>query len=261
MESLSACALPEEQELAAKRDQLAALEGELAQAELDLTTLQAELHSFEREYLATVGIRLAQLDDLEARIAEAIARRRPQDTEAVDHATHARAQANDTAAAFENITHQPAQQPEFKASEDLRTIYLQVAKAVHPDLTTDEAEKARRHKYMAAVNEAYAQGDVERLKAILQEWRSSPEAITGDDTGAELIRSIRKIAQVNARLGIIRRELDMLCQSELFLLRQKVLESQTAGLDLLRAMSDDIDAQIRAARQRLKALKVEVAAE
>jgi len=129
---------------------------------------------------------------------------------------------------------------------------------VHPDLTTDETEKARRHKYMVAANEAYQQGDIDRLKAIIQEWKTSPEAITGDDTGAELIRTIRKIAQVNARLAAIRSEVDRRCQSELSLLREKALKSAANGRDLLRAVCDDLDAQIESAKQRLRDLEPEV---
>jgi hypothetical protein len=254
MESIVAGALPEERELAAKREQFAALESELVQAELERETLQAELLSLEREYLATVGIRLAQLDELQAKIAEAIARQRPKDSDAVEHASRARVQATETAAAFEGVADERGQRPQFKSSEDLRTLYLQVAKAVHPDLTTDETEKARRHEYMAAANEAYQQGDVARLKAIIEEWRSSPEAIIGEDTGAELIRTIRKIAQIEVRLAAIRAEVATLCQSEVFKLREKVLESRAVGRDLLEVIADEVDVQIRAAKKRLSEL-------
>jgi multidrug efflux pump subunit AcrA (membrane-fusion protein) len=61
---------PEELELEKKKSELSALEAELSQRELELATAQAELHTFERRYLRVVGVRYAELDDIEAQIAE-----------------------------------------------------------------------------------------------------------------------------------------------------------------------------------------------
>jgi hypothetical protein len=61
---------PEERELENKRARLAALEVELAQRELDLATLKAELQTFEARYLREVGVFYAELDEIEAEIAE-----------------------------------------------------------------------------------------------------------------------------------------------------------------------------------------------
>ena len=62
---------PEEQELEKKKAELAALEAELIQRELDLATFRAELTEFETRYLSIVGVRYAELDEIEAQIAEA----------------------------------------------------------------------------------------------------------------------------------------------------------------------------------------------
>ena len=45
---------PEERELSQKSEELSNLQTLLAQRELDLTTLQAELHAFERHYFRAV---------------------------------------------------------------------------------------------------------------------------------------------------------------------------------------------------------------
>jgi len=73
---------PEELELQRKQAESASLEAELIQRELDLVTLRAELADFESRYLRTVGVLYAELDEIEAQIAEAQARRKPSDSQA-----------------------------------------------------------------------------------------------------------------------------------------------------------------------------------
>jgi hypothetical protein len=52
-----------------------------------LATLRAELADFESRYLRTVGTLYAELDEIEAQIAEAEARRMPSDSKAQEQAT------------------------------------------------------------------------------------------------------------------------------------------------------------------------------
>ena len=66
---------PEEQELERKNVELASFEADLIQRELDLATLRADLAEFEARYLRQVGVLYAELDEIEARIAEAQASR------------------------------------------------------------------------------------------------------------------------------------------------------------------------------------------
>lgn len=63
---------------------------------------------------------------------------------------------------------------------------------------------------MAEVNKAYQDGDEETLQRIFQEWESSPESIIGEGIGNELIRIIRKIAQIKERLTVIEEQIDAL---------------------------------------------------
>src|SRR5437762_1774685 len=186
---------PEERELAAMKADLAALEIQLAQRELDFATLRVELHAFEQRYLRIVGVKFAEIDDLEAQIAEALNRRTPSDETTRRRAEEARTKATESAAAAGAIEPQ-AHAEDFKPSDDLKRLYREIAKRIHPDLATDDAERAKRNQVMAEVNRAYADGDEARLRAILSEWETSPDAVTGKGIGAELVRTIRKIHQV-----------------------------------------------------------------
>jgi hypothetical protein len=135
------------------------------------------------------------------------------------------------------------------------TTYREVAKRIHPDLVTDETEKKRRQQLMIEANQAYESGDEERLKAILQNWESSPESVQGEGIAVELIRLIRKIAQCRQRLIAIEKEIQLLEDTELYQLREQVISARDLGQDLLADMAQHLDEQISEAQQRLNQLK------
>jgi multidrug resistance efflux pump len=99
---------PEEEELRRKQAELEDLQSELAEAELELATLRSELIAFERRYLEVVGSRYAELDALEARIAEAVARSRPADPSARQNAESARARAQESAESLGDAGREPS---------------------------------------------------------------------------------------------------------------------------------------------------------
>jgi hypothetical protein len=105
---------------------------------------------------------------------------------------------------------------------------------------------------MAEINDAYARGDEERLRVILRDWHASPDNVAGDGPGAELIRVIRKIAQVEKRLKTIAAEMEQHRQGELFKLRQSVDEAHASGRDLLKQLVEHLDRQIAKAQDELR---------
>lgn len=240
---------PEERELSRKLYELSELETELAQRELDLATFQAELHTFEARYIRIVGVCYTELDEIEAQIAEVEARLKPKDNKIQEKAAQARAQAQESAQAT-GIA-QELRDEKFEPSENLKKLYREVAKHIHPDLAIDEKERTRRQQLMADANRAYEEGDEAKLRAILEEWESSPESVKGDGTAAELIRVIRKIAQVEKRLRVIETEIAHLEESDLYQLKTKVETAENEGRDLLTEMSSQIKEKITSASKRL----------
>jgi hypothetical protein len=241
---------PEGSELEKKKAELSVLESALAQRELELATLQAELHAFERSYLRVVGVCFAELDEIKAQIAETIARHRPKDETNQREAAEARAKAEEsarTAGAAKN----EKQASDFKPSESLKKLYREIAKRIHPDLTTDEKERVRRNEIMAEANRAYEEGDEAKLRAILDEWESSPDTVKGEGVGAELVRIIRKVHQVQKRLAEIGNQITQLKGSDLCQLKAKVEEAAKEGRDLLKEMADRLNREINEARIQL----------
>lgn len=112
---------PEQRELERKSSELAGLERELAERELELATLRNELRSFEGCYFHTVGSLYAELDDLEAQLAEAKARQHHQERSYRERATQARAKAKDSAQAISAVVDAPA--AHFAPSDELKQLY------------------------------------------------------------------------------------------------------------------------------------------
>ncbi len=217
---------PEELELQKKQAELIALEVQLAQRELELATFQAELHSFEYRYMQVVGIRQEELDQINAQIAKYLT------LMASNH--------------------------KFQPSVQLKQLYREVAKRIHPDLATDPKERERREQLMALVNRAYESGDEAQLRAILQDWESSPDSVQGEGATADLIRTIRQIAQSQERLQSIEAKLQTLAQSELHQLRIKTQKLEQFGQDLLLEMAHRFDQEISMAQQQLNELKAKM---
>src|SRR6202035_6197976 len=165
-------------------------------------------------------------------------------------ARQARTQANESRATVEAHASEPTR---AQPSQELKSLYRQIAKRVHPDLSLDPLDpedRKLRQRFMGEANHAYEMGDVDRLKRILEEYESCPEAVLGEGVGADLVRIIRKITQVTRRLAEIELELKQLIGSELAKLKAKAEEYDKLGGDLLAEMAAQIGRQILAARQQ-----------
>jgi hypothetical protein len=179
-----------------------------------------------------------------------VARHKPKDQEAQERASQARTQAQDSARAVEAEQEAGKREP-FRPSENLKKLYREVAKRIHPDLATDESDRKRRHELMTEANRAYEEGDEARLEAILRDWETSPESVKGEGPGAELVRVIRKIAQVEHRLKAIDAEIARVEETDLYQLKNQVDQAEEEGRDLLAEMASQVDQQVAEARGRL----------
>ena len=235
---------PEEQELARKRDELAILQAELMDRELFLANLRAELAAFEGRYLREVGVLYAELDDWNAKIAELAAE--ADGTEgAKSAAAEARAQAEESYAAAHG---EAAKAAEFSPSPELKKLFREVVKQIHPDNATDDADRAVRNGLMAQANLAYRRGDADALRKILEEYKSSPESVKGEGVAADLERVLRQIDRILKRLAQIESEVTELTSSEIAKLMAKVETATAKGRNLLAEMKQDVLHRIDLAR-------------
>lgn len=234
----------EQRELEKKLRELNKLEAKLAQAELDLATMRAELRVIDLMYIRRVGARLAQMDLIEARIAEILGRLNPDDQARQTQAKEARRHAEETRKKAKSAQAAPEKNTQFKPSERLRALYREAAKKTHPDLANNGTDREARNQWMAEINLAYQTGDEERLEALIRDWQASPESVQGDSTSAVLERTIRKIAQVLERLEGIQSDREKLKRSFAYSLRNQMRKAEKEGRDLLEEMSQKIEKQI-----------------
>ena len=241
---------PEERELARKRREQERLEAEIAECELRLANIRGELGALEQRYLKLVGLPYAELDELRAQVAERMAAEDPENERLQRAAREARLRADESRNAAS--TKESEETKHFSPTPELKRAYREVAKRIHPDLTANEADRARRQELMAEANEAYQRGDEARLAKILDTYESSPETVEGEGAGAELIRVIRKLSLMKNRLGEIETEAQKFFNSDLYLLKVQMEEAHEQGRDLLAEMADKVRRRIADCKERLE---------
>ena len=214
----------------------------LAELEVEHATLNAELRSFESEYLRRVGVIDVQVQELEARIlAIAFARSGlDADREAADAAE---TRFRETTTALRSVP-PPAGPP---PDDDLKLLFRDAAKRMHPDLVADEAGRDHAEAFMKRLNLAYQKGDAEAIGNLVRQWESSPYA-RGTPVGAGPAPALHAaVAHAEQRLAAAR-------DSDLARLMEQALSATMAGRDLLAEMREQAEVELARARARLAEL-------
>lgn len=221
----------------------AQLEALLRERVAEAERVKSELVAFKIKYRTEVGRLHEQLDELEDAIIQALAGERA-------------AQRKGDASGSNEPPRDPPTEPAPRYTSDaVRRLFRDVAKAIHPDLSSDELTRDRRHLLMIEANRAYARGDEERLRWILQTWENSPETVPGDDPDSMRVRLIRRIAQMEEQLEALAGNLAELKESPVWKMKAMVDEAAAKGKDLMRDMVGRLKGDLMVARNRLDALQ------
>ncbi len=247
-------AAPEEIELQKKSRLLGRLQDRLADREEELAELNAEIEKFEARYQMEVGRLYAAFDDIEAQIAEEEVKLVPDDQDIRKRAEELRRRAEESAARAndENLEKVSVRS---KPTAEAKKAYHELARVIHPDLALDNAEKERRHNLMTMLNAAYSSGDQAALDKLVDDFRDSPDLVVGDSPGDDLVRMIRRIAQVKRRMEEIAVEKERTRQTEVYGLWQEYLTEQKAGRDMLRVLGERTKTHIKKSERRLENLR------
>lgn len=247
---------PDAAALLDKREQLATVRTILAERESELAQFRAQLRTFEGRYLRQVGILYAELDDLEARIAEREVDLYDSDS-ARRRAEEARQQAQQTHdAAFGDAS----EGEEFDPPPSLKTLFRDVAKRIHPDFARDDAEQKHFTLLMARANQAYSRGDTETLQRLLDDYREINASVADEGVAAELLRITRQIQHAERDIAALDAERQTLLTSDI---AQLHLDSEAAARehrDLLTELAANLREQIAEAQHRFELIDRQISA-
>jgi hypothetical protein len=217
------------------------LRDRLAQLEEEHATLRSELAAFQSDYLRLVGVVDVQVQELEARILAIVAARSGA-VEDVAAADAAEQRFRETTTALSAIP-APAGPP---PSDDLKTLFRDAAKRMHPDLVADDAGRGHAEAFMKRLNQAYKAGDAEGIGNLVRQWETSPYA-SARPVGGAAPALHAAIAHAEARLAEAR-------DSDLARLMEQSFAASMAGRDLLGELRQDAERALSRARARLAEL-------
>ena len=221
------------------------LRSQVSRRESELDALKVELQKLQSRYLGEIGSLYRELSELEDRIYEAEVRaglRRPPEEEDPGN------QEADPVEADGGFQCSNRSQP----SDELRKVFRDVAKSIHPDLAIDGPEWNRRHSLMAEANRAYAERDADRLRLILHAWQNDPASIADDEPDA----TPRRIARLEQQLVVIDAEFAELRKSAIYRLKTKIESTRAEGWDLFAEMRLQVKSEVGRAKARLAKLRL-----
>ncbi len=261
-------------EIARLKADIARQETELTALEADLLDLRRELHTFQERYDRLIKPLLDRLEIIRSVIADLEAQHSPppQLGPAPDRPTLESSWTpppdyvpveEQFRRAWQVPTEREAHAPPPAAPETvtvgeppetaIKTLYRQLARRYHPDLTTDPAERTRRNRLMAEINDAYMRRDVEALRALAGQ---TVDAAPVEPLAAIQARQLRQIsAQLAERIDRLKADRLELINSDLMALKLEQTLARRRGRDVLRDMAERLEREYQACLDRLDELR------
>jgi hypothetical protein len=206
------------------------LSDRLAELEMEHATLLSELRAFEADYLRVVGVVDVQVQELEARILAVSGDRAA--------AAAAERRYRETTTALRTIPAPGGPPP----TDDLKTLFRDAAKRMHPDLQRDDAGRGHAEAFMKRLNQAYAKGDAEAIGNLVRQWETSPYAVAAPTRTSPALAAA--VVQAEQRLDEVR-------ETDLAKLMERALMASMQGRDLLAELRADAEIALADARDRL----------
>jgi len=236
----------EEAELARRRAELTAARAALAEREVELGRLRDQLFAFEGRYIRQVGVLYRQLEEWEERIAELlVSRQSPADRAAQLLKTQEEAIAAELdAMAAESQSNGP--------QLDLKALFRELAKRIHPDFAVDHHDERHRTRLMAQANEALRREDAAALQRMLNGHDPAIDLSNPAAVKAELQRVTTLIREVQQDTAAAAAEHDELAHSEMAKLRDSTAAAALQGRDLLAELAARVKGRIGMAMRRFE---------
>lgn len=223
------------------RDEADNLEVRLHELQAELALTESEWNEFRARYIEAVGGAYAELEEVERQIAEfepvrdEVADEEPEDEEAA-----------------EAITEGSSEGAAARGLKQVRKLFWRVAKMLHPDLASDDAERDRRHELMTEASQAYRDGDMDRLSSLLDD-ESDTAVIAPERDELAALRS--RVALLKRELHRVETDIKHFAESPFFGVKTRCDDAARRGRDLLSEMRAHVADQVIDARRRLDVLR------
>ena len=198
---------------------------------MEHATLQSELQAFHADYLARVGVINVQVQELEARLAQG-----------TPEAETAERRFRDTTTAIASV---PVPPP--PPTEDLKTLFRDAAKRIHPDLQQDASGREHAEAFMKQLNGAYSKGDAEAIGNLVRQWETSPYASGLPAAAGSSSALAAAVAQAELRVHETQ-------ETDLAKLMERSFRASMEGRDLLAELRTEAEMALATAKARLSEL-------
>ena len=245
---------PEEQELELKREELRRLHAEVVELEMKLRTLEAQVEGFVFDRLFRLGRLYEQIDELELKIAELRLARDPENPVLQRRAQEARARWERSSEAARTAEEMGAPRTIVLTAE-IKALYREAARRMHPDLGRTDEEREHRHRYMVLLNAAYTSGDLEAMQDLIAAWDAEIPPPEGLGIGERLIRLIRALARHRTTRERLLDEIETLRGRADHTLMIRVHRAEREGGNLLGDMANELAAKIEMLETRRRDLE------
>lgn len=246
-------------EIRALKQDLAVRQERVAELELEIFDYRATLARFEQRLEKRVRPLQRKLEDLRSAIQQAKHRRERRaqwgDNLDSDRIPDVVSQFERAWAPRDGTEIPPKQDPAPNIDpEELKSLFRELAKRFHPDLTMDPGEKRWREGIMAKVNSAYAASDLAALTELAQQPDRRPDAV--EKSREEIMRELSaEILRLDRLILGLERQVSELSRSEILQLRLETTMAQHEGRDLLREMASSLESDIARAEAELASLR------
>ncbi|MCI0395527.1 MAG: DnaJ domain-containing protein [Chloroflexi bacterium] len=237
------------EKLARLRAALKEAQEELIESEAELADRLAEVHAFEREFEAGLGVLVDQLATLERELnhyQERMRRHRNQEVFGSGYAS-IEEQFRRTWEVPPTAAPTPPPEPVSPATEQqIKRLYRQLARRYHPDLASDTADREYRTEKMTAVNDAYAARSLAELVALSEE----PDVTSlgrgkEGQTESQMVAALQaELARIHKRLRQIEAELSRLHHRASVQLSLEMKLAQRRGRNMLAEMAAELQQKI-----------------
>jgi hypothetical protein len=227
---------PEEIELGKYKEQVAQAESRMLEFEAEAADMLRSIKWFKEQMTATIAPLILKIHILDVEVAAARGNKA-----GLDKALQALKELlGDYSGAPTAPADSDADWQEKPADDELKSMFRDAAKQVHPDLADNEQDRELRTRLMADLNEAYAKGDKDAIRNIVDQYNASEDAVQGEGVGYDLMRMIRRLYQIRNHITELESKKASLEQSDDWVNVLAAREAEDQGGNYFRSFSEKL---------------------